>query len=375
MHCPAALLNRRGSAHRIEAGASTPLPRRGCPRVGLRRCHWQPSLSGAVSTSRSDSLKAQSLPRCSRPQSLPKGWWKERKEPSGSASQAEAFAGRSYYMSLAACRENWKRGLRSEGWYYLCCMVQLFIPDVGDAPLSGETHDIDQTSLAFLPNLRPPFLTLPLPHLSMKFFTILAVQFALVACSTLSAQDIASQTIAIEEAHLKFTLPGDWIKIPDRALDRFRQGAGQIASNIRSNYVAGFAGPRPPANAPLTLLLVQIFPRDLTPQAFLASIRAAKRALVTARPDLKLEQPGPYVDAEIGAVVAPGRTQQGTSGRSYSIPTSEGIIALDLYCPTDAADKTFRTVEAALKTGSFTNGVERNKKWLEDFDSTAKQSP
>jgi len=160
--------------------------------------------------------------------------------------------------------------------------------------------------------------------------------------------------------------------MPDKALDRFRQNAGQTAPNLKSNYVAGFAGPRPPANTPFTLLLVQVFPRDLTPQVFATSIKAAQQALAKQRPDLKLEQPAPYVDLQIGAVVSPGRTQQGTSGRAYTVPTSQGVIALDLYCPTEGADRTFSAVEASLKRMVFTDGVALNRKWLEDFSLASK---
>jgi len=180
------------------------------------------------------------------------------------------------------------------------------------------------------------------------------------------------QTCAIQQAHLAFPVPPGWIKMPDKALDRFRQNAGQTSPNLRSNYVAGFAGPRPPANTPFTLLLVQVFPLDLTPQVFASSIKAAQQALATKRPDLKLEQPAPYVDPQIGAVVSPGRTQQGTSGRSYTVPTSQGVISLDLYCPTEGADRTFSAVEASLKRLTFMDGVSLNRKWLEDFNLASK---
>jgi hypothetical protein len=206
----------------------------------------------------------------------------------------------------------------------------------------------------------------------MKRFTILLLIFAFVSCATLPAEDLATQTFSVEEAHLTLPLPSDWIKMPDRALDRFRQAASATAPSVKTNYVAGFAGPRPPANTPLTLLFVQVFPADLTAQEFLSSMQAAHRALAASRPELKVEQEAPRIDGEIGAVVVPGKTPQGTSGRSYTIPTSRGVIALDLYCPTDAADSTFRAVESCLKKLGFTGGVERNKKWLDDFRSASK---
>jgi len=206
----------------------------------------------------------------------------------------------------------------------------------------------------------------------MKRFATLALILTFVSLATLPAQDLATRAFSIEEAHLTLSLPGDWIKMPDRALDRFRQNAGAVAPNVISNYVAGFAGPRPPANTPLTLLLVQVFPSDLTPQTFASSLQAVHRAIAAARPDLKIEQLAPHVDGELGAVVVPGRIQQGTSGRSYTIPTSQGVIGVDLYCPTDAAGKTFEVVESCLKKIRFTGGVELNKKWLDDFGSAIK---
>lgn len=188
----------------------------------------------------------------------------------------------------------------------------------------------------------------------------------------LPAEDIATQTFSVEEAHLTLRLPTDWIKMPERALDKFRQSVAGTAPGLKSNYVAGFAGPRPPANTPLTLLFVQVFPPDFTPQVFLSSLQAAKQAVAAADPGLGLQNSAPYVNREIGAVVTPGRTQTGTSGRSYTIPTSQGVIAIDLYCPTGAADRTFHTVESCLKKINLVGGVEPNKKWLDEFDSAAK---
>ena len=196
--------------------------------------------------------------------------------------------------------------------------------------------------------------------------------FVLALCPTLSAEDTAAQTFSIQEAHLTLPLPNDWIKMPERALDRFRRNADSIAPSVKSNYVAGFAGPRPPANSPLTLLIVQVLPRDLTPQIFLSSLLAIQQSLATATPDWKPEQSAPYIDSEIRAVVIPGRTPQGTSGRSYTIPTSQGVIVLDLYCPTEASARIFPTVESCLRKISFSDGVELNRKWLDDFRSASK---
>jgi hypothetical protein len=207
----------------------------------------------------------------------------------------------------------------------------------------------------------------------MKRLTFLIALLSLNFCSAVLAGDITTQTFSVDAANLNLVLPSDWIKMPERALARFSQGASQIAPKINNNYVAGFAGPRPPANTPITLIFVQVFPSDLTPTNFLASLRASQQALAKARPDLKLVQPDPYVDNEIGAVVVPGRTHHGTSGRSYTIPTSQGILSLDLYCPTENSDTTFKTIETCLKKISFTNGAELNKKWLAEFAAAQKE--
>lgn len=182
----------------------------------------------------------------------------------------------------------------------------------------------------------------------------------------------ATQTFSIEEAHATLVLPKDWIKMPERGLDRFRQSANATAPHLKTHYVAGFAGPRPPPNTPLTLLLVQIFPRDFTPRAFIASIPAAKKAITAAEPDLKIEQTAPFVDAALGAVVAPGRSEDGHSGRTYVIPMSQGVIALDLFCPTSSAEETFGRFDSCLKKISFTSGIERDGKWLDEFKTVSK---
>ncbi len=101
-------------------------------------------------------------------------------------------------------------------------------------------------------------------------------------------------------------------------------------------------------------------------------MQAAHQALAAARPELKVEQAAPRIDSEIGAVVVPGRTPQGTSGRSYTIPTSRGVIAFDLYCPTETAESTFHAVESCLKKLGLTGSVELNKKWLDDFGAVSK---
>ena len=206
----------------------------------------------------------------------------------------------------------------------------------------------------------------------MNLLTCLIMVFVLAWCPALIAEDSAAQTFSIQEAHLNLPLPNDWIKMPERALDRFRRNADSIAPSIKSSYVAGFAGPRPPANSPLTLLIVQVFPRDLRPEDFLSSLLAIQQSLARAKPDWKPEQSAPYIDSEIRAVVVPGRTPQGTSGRSYTIPTSQGVIVLDLYCPTEAAVRIFPTVESCLRKISFADGVELNRKWLDDFRSSSK---
>lgn len=196
--------------------------------------------------------------------------------------------------------------------------------------------------------------------------------FALVSSSWLAAQEIATQVFPIETAHMTLTLPSDWIKMPEKALNNIRQEVQKISPNIKSNYVVGFAGPKPPPNTPLTLLLVQVLPMDLTPDVFLTSAQASQKALAMMRPDLSLKQTAPYVNDAIGAVVAPGQTQKGSSGRSYTMPTSKGVITLDLYCPTEGAEKTFELVESCLKKLSFTGGVERNAKWLDEFKAATK---
>ena len=171
---------------------------------------------------------------------------------------------------------------------------------------------------------------------------------------------------------MTLTLPRDWIKIPEKALNNIRQNVQKLSPNIKSNYAVGFAGPKPPSNTPLTLLLVQVLPMDLTPEVFLASAQASRKALAMMRPDLSLKQTAPYVNDAIGAVVVPGQTQKGSSGRSYTMPTSQGVITLDVYCPTDGAEKTFEAVESCFKKISFTGGVQRNAKWLEDFGAATK---
>lgn len=196
--------------------------------------------------------------------------------------------------------------------------------------------------------------------------------FALVACSQLAADDLATRAFPIEAAHMTLTLPNDWIKIPEKALNNIRQEVQKISPNLKSNYVVGFAGPKPPPNTPLTLLLVQLLPMDLTPEVFLHSAKVAQAAIASARPDLNLKQPAPYVNDAIGAVVAPGQTQKGSSGRSYTIPTSQGVLTLDAYCPTEGAEKTFEVVESCFKKLSFTGGVERNAKWLEEFKAATR---
>jgi len=115
---------------------------------------------------------------------------------------------------------------------------------------------------------------------------LLFVVLALIAFNPLSAEEPATQEFPIDAAHMTLTLPRDWIKIPEKALNNIRQNVQKLSPNIKSNYVAGFAGPKPPSNTPLTLLLVQVLPMNLTPEVFLASAQASRKALAMMRPDL-----------------------------------------------------------------------------------------
>lgn len=195
-----------------------------------------------------------------------------------------------------------------------------------------------------------------------RLFLLATLALALPAAG--HAQMGATQTFMVDKASLALTLPKEWIQMPEGALTRFRNHPTEFAPNIKAACVAGFAGPRTNPNGPLTLLLVQVCPRELTPELYASALKPAKES--------KAGELIPTVSEELGAAIVPVRTQGTSSRKTYVFPTTKSVILLDLYCAAENADPIARTIDSSLKQLTFATGVEKDAKWLEGFRSVAK---
>ena len=186
----------------------------------------------------------------------------------------------------------------------------------------------------------------------MSFLRILAIAlvFSAIGCS---ASEIAEQTFAVSGTPLEVTVPAGWIRIPEKALSRIQQSA----PGFQSNYVAGFAGPRSPPNTPMTILLVQILPVDITPKIYVDSAQTSFAHAKVAQPARGLEREGFRVGLDGRAAMSGMHGQDGRASRTYALPSSKGVIEFSIYCPAKDASATFALVESCLNKLKLTEGA------------------
>ena len=210
------------------------------------------------------------------------------------------------------------------------------------------------------------------PSVFAGFMSVLAL--SLGSLQILSAAP-PSVSVKLAEQGISFPLPTNWFPVRPEILKKMNNAMGNREKALGLQYLAVVNRGEPYEGKArlLNALMIGFAPGRMTPEEIVTQFDLVRKGAQLVKEEnkeniQKIDLDSPYLDEGLGLLVIPHKAATAkageTNGRTYVVPTSNGVVTVIASCQQSVKLDFFLEVESGLKRMRVEKEFRLQEDWL-----------